>query len=562
MSLAWSASQPDNRDTATSCHSVHNHTDNGDTATSCRCISRLSNTEAKSYRASAHIACQQIWIRCNRLACGRLRTWLGYWICSDAVELVCSAALNKAIRLHSTGVGCSRMLSVGCTQTAADITELFQPILPRFGWQQWNGRGHVWLRCHAGTMSSLQCILQCEYHLSAMHTAMWVSSKLDDTHIAVCIADSTLCQHDKSSRKKNPSSIKTPRTKHSIKNALHCAISQPKVWGWTVQPQALSIASKATQMERWWWSSERYRAPRLLVRSHPSDAAEAGGRSRARQGRLNKKRSLRLLQKKSLVACWLGQHAVSCEIASRRSLDLCGRFSRLPTRAAWPTLPTSPHGACQQLCCKSCNRSTARPQQRSSSMGKRRLTECRFLGDNATWGLAPQTSLGIASNILGDNATWGLAPQTSRSIASSNRSDAVRVGITKKLLPPEIVQLVANNRHGNVWFHRGLLFVQREIEAPLNQTLTQSKHRKPRVSGWTAQPQTLGTDSQGTQMAQLILKIRCENCLCVTRTSALTWATRPNPLADPGLRRADRRGCCKKKDWLHVDWVSMLSHVK
>ena len=80
----------------------------------------------------------------------------------------------------------------------------------------------------------------------------------------------------------------------------------------------------------------------------------------------------------------------------------------------------------------------------------------------------------------------------------------LKVKITKKLLPPEIVQIVAGNRHGIVWFHRGPFFVPTEMEARLNQTLTQSKHRKPGVSGWTAQPQTLGTDSQGTQMARMM----------------------------------------------------------
>ena len=75
----------------------------------------------------------------------------------------------------------------------------------------------------------------------------------------------------------------------------------------------------------------------------------------------------------AVIACGVSfaMHLCACrEIALRRSLDLRGLFSRLPARAAWPTLPTSPHGACEQLCCKSCNRSTTRPQQRSSSMGK------------------------------------------------------------------------------------------------------------------------------------------------------------------------------------------------
>ena len=38
-----------------------------------------------------------------------------------------------------------------------------------------------------------------------------------------------------------------------------------------------------------------------------------------------------------------------------------------------------------------------------------------------------------------------------------------------------------------------------------------------------------------------------------------TRATRPNPFAEPGLRRADRRGRKKKKARLHVEWFSMLS---
>ena len=83
----------------------------------------------------------------------------------------------------------------------------------------------------------------------------------------------------------------------------------------------------------------------------------------------------------------------------------------------------------------------------------------------------------------------------------------------------------------------------------LHQTLTQSKHRKPRVSAWTVQPQTLGTDSQGRTDAVSVTVPEdsvAELILHCSRTSALTRATRPNPLADPGLRRADRRGWKKK----------------
>ena len=125
---------------------------------------------------------------------------------------------------------------------------------------------------------------------------------------------------------------------------------------------------------RWhgWWTDPQDPVWELLVchthfRSHLSDPAEPAGGPRAPPGRPSR---LFQVQKKITVACWVVQHAVSREIALRRSLDLRGLFSRLPARAAWPTLPTSPHGACQQLCCKSCNRSTTRPQQRSSSMGK------------------------------------------------------------------------------------------------------------------------------------------------------------------------------------------------
>ena len=102
---------------------------------------------------------------------------------------------------------------------------------------------------------------------------------------------------------------------------LHCSrtsalnFRKPKVWGWTVQPQALSIASEATQMERWSWScsvlvKKRYRAPRLPVRSHPSDAAEAGGRSRARQGRLNTKEVCGCCKKKGLHVEWFSMLSV------------------------------------------------------------------------------------------------------------------------------------------------------------------------------------------------------------------------------------------------------------
>ena len=62
----------------------------------------------------------------------------------------------------------------------------------------------------------------------------------------------------------------------------------------------------------------------------------------------------------------------------------------------------------------------------------------------------------------------------------------------------------ANHQMSSVWFHPGRIFAPAEMEARLNQTLTQSKHRKPRVSGWTAQPETLGTDSQGTQMERMM----------------------------------------------------------
>ena len=62
----------------------------------------------------------------------------------------------------------------------------------------------------------------------------------------------------------------------------------------------------------------------------------------------------------------------------------------------------------------------------------------------------------------------------------------------------------ANHQMSSVWFHPGRIFAPAEMEARLNQTLTQSKHRKPRVSGWTTQPETQGTDSQGTQMERMM----------------------------------------------------------
>ena len=93
---------------------------------------------------------------------------------------------------------------------------------------------------------------------------------------------------------------------------------------------------------------------------------------------------------------------------------------------------------------------------------------------------------------------------------------------------------------------RSAVTPQTVIHVPrLHQTLTQSKHRKPRVSAWTVQPQTLGTDSQGRTDAVSVTVPEdsvAELILHCSRTSALTRATRPNPLADPGLRRADRRG--------------------
>ena len=80
----------------------------------------------------------------------------------------------------------------------------------------------------------------------------------------------------------------------------------------------------------------------------------------------------------------------------------------------------------------------------------------------------------------------------------------------------------------------------------LHQTLTQSKHRKPRVSAWTVQPQTLGTDSQGRTDAVSVTVPEdsvAELILHCSRTSALTRATRPNPLADVTPATWNEGGC-------------------
>ena len=80
----------------------------------------------------------------------------------------------------------------------------------------------------------------------------------------------------------------------------------------------------------------------LLVRhthfgSHLSDPAEPAGGPRAPPGRPS-----RLLHKKKTVACWVVQHAVSREIALRRSLDLRGLFPGCPLgQPGPPSLP--PH---------------------------------------------------------------------------------------------------------------------------------------------------------------------------------------------------------------------------
>ena len=83
---------------------------------------------------------------------------------------------------------------------------------------------------------------------------------------------------------------------------------------------------------------------------------------------------------------------------------------------------------------------------------------------------------------------------------------------------------------------RSAVTLQTVIHVPrLHQTLTQSKHRKPRVFAWTVQPQTLGTDSQGRTDAVSVTVPEdsvAELILHCSRTSALTRATRPNPLAD------------------------------
>ena len=65
----------------------------------------------------------------------------------------------------------------------------------------------------------------------------------------------------------------------------------------------------------------------------------------------------------------------------------------------------------------------------------------------------------------------------------------LKVKITKKLLPSEIVQIVAGNRHGIVWFHRGPIFVPTEMEARLNQNLDAKQAQETRGL-WLNRPAT------------------------------------------------------------------------
>ena len=95
---------------------------------------------------------------------------------------------------------------------------------------------------------------------------------------------------------------------------------------------------------RWhgWWTDPQDPLWELLVchthfRSHLSDPAEPAGGPRAPPGRPS-----RLLHQKKAVACWVVQHAVSREIALRRSLDLRGLFPGCPLgQPGPPSLP--PH---------------------------------------------------------------------------------------------------------------------------------------------------------------------------------------------------------------------------
>ena len=107
---------------------------------------------------------------------------------------------------------------------------------------------------------------------------------------------------------------------------------------------------------------------------------------------------------------------------------------------------------------------------------------------------------------------------------------------------------------------RSAVTLQTVIHVPrLHQTLTQSKHRKPRVFAWTVQPQTLGTDSQGRTDAVPVTVPEdsvVDSALLTHVSSHRRDPAQParGPRAAPG-----RPSRLKKKKQLHVEWFSMQS---
>jgi len=95
----------------------------------------------------------------------------------------------------------------------------------------------------------------------------------------------------------------------------------------------------------------------------------------------------------------------------------------------------------------------------------------------------------------------------------------------------------ANHQMSSVWFHPGRIFAPAEMEARLNETLTQSKHRKPGVSGWTI------------ACAPHALRLSPE------RPGRTRWRTQ-------GSAGQTVEAVAQKKKRLHVEWFSMLSLEK